>query len=75
MTLLERVRKLNIFSRIAELEARERERDQALELMLLHLEAIQTHLEKRINATDEQTTRLHAVVGYNLDVDNDLDVK
>ena len=74
MTLLDRVKKLNIFSRIRDLEQAELERDKALELMLIHLEATQNYVERRILASEQQNVRLSAVVGYNLDIENDLDV-
>ena len=70
----ERLKKLNIFSRIKELEIHEAERDKAVELMLVHLEAVQVYLEDRNKKIDEQNTRLSAVIGYNLDIKNDLDV-
>jgi hypothetical protein len=70
----ERLKKLNIFSRIKELELREEERDKALELMLVQLESVQVYLEDRNRKIDEQNTRLSAVIGYNLDIKNDLDV-
>jgi len=74
MTILDRVKKLNIFSRIRELEAQEEERDKALELMLVHLEAMQIYFDKRVKASEEQNVRLGAVVGYSLDIKSDLDV-
>ena len=70
----ERLKRLNIFARIKELEANEVERDKALELMLVQLEAVQVYLEDRNRKIDEQNTRLSAVIGYNLDIKNDLDV-
>lgn len=74
MTILDRVKKLNIFSRIRVLEQQEEERDKALELMLVHLEAMQNYVERRTLASEQQNVRLSAVVGYNLDIQNDLDV-
>ena len=70
----ERLKRLNIFARIKELEANEVERDKALELMLVQFEAVQVYLEDRNRKIDEQNTRLSAVIGYNLDINNDLDV-
>jgi hypothetical protein len=69
-----RLKQLNIFARVRELETREEERDKALELLLVHLEAVQVYLEDRNRKIDEQNTRLSAVIGYNLDIKNDLDV-
>jgi hypothetical protein len=74
MNFLDRVRGLNVFARVKELEAREQERDDALELMLVHLEAVQVYMEKRLVATSQQTARMNAVVGYDLDIKCDLDV-
>jgi putative sterol carrier protein len=71
----ERLKRLNIFARVRELEAREAERDKALELMLSQLEAVQVFLDERARKIGEQNTRLNAVIGYNLDILNDLDVK
>ena len=74
MNILERVKRLNIFARLAELEAKEKERDLALDLIILNLEHVEAHIVDRIKVIDKQNTRLNIVAGYNLDIKNDLDV-
>lgn len=73
--MLERLKRLNIFARIAELEKREEERDKALELMLIHNEAIAEYLDKRIKKINEQNKKISNMFPtYNLDLKSDLDV-
>ncbi len=74
--MLERLKRLNIFNRIKELEAKEQSRDDALELIVIQQEAMSEYLQRRIKAIDEQNKKLDKVVrvGYNLDIENDLDV-
>ena len=74
--MFERLKRLNIFARIKELEARETERDDALELIIINQEAMSEYLRRRLKAVEEQNVKLNKLAksGYSLDIENDLDV-
>lgn len=76
MGILDSLKKLNIFSRIKELEKREKERDEALTIIVSSLEVIDHYLAERIKRIDDEDKKIDTIMArvISLDMEETLDV-